>query len=291
MQILARTVTSLSSVWKSILHWFKKRKKSAYDRELSVRVRLRLPGEHGEVTEQAKERWASVSRHGLVQHGITCPFCGHLAALAGRFELVHRTKFGDAVHCDQCKSILVASPDDDVDPVTPKKKYDEKIYHTFVRPAGVNSQGRQRITADIPKAGDWVVIISHIPAPSTASSTPIVLFGTEGRVEDVDAEAQTARVALSGNHGLGGAGGGVGSGLGGNWATFPLAHIAPMIQPSIRVGDAVKILRGEHAGKEAQIMEMYRGKLTLLTRDMLPGTISDVLIEHVEKFVTNERTF
>ncbi len=290
MRMLARLGMWFVSCLTSILGWKKKRSKKAYDPHLRMKIRLSVPGDPSATLKIQHERWASVSRHGLVRLGITCPYCGHLAASSGDVGRIHQTRVGEAIHCGKCNAILVASPDDDVDPVSPGKKYDESVYHAFVRPPGCSN--RQRITSDISKPGDWVVIITHAPLAFTGAQTPQDLFGSEGRVETVDAEAQNAVVALSGNHGIGGAGGGVNSGLGGCWATIPLAGIAPMVLPSLRVGDAVKLLRGQRVGQEGVIKEMFRGNLTVGGHTEAGAwDLSQVPIEHVEKLVRNEITY
>lgn len=232
-------------------------------------------------------RWASVSRHGLVQQGITCPLCERLAAPIGDFSRVSDTPYGEAVGCTVCKAVLLASPDDDVDPVNPLNPYDETIYHKFARPTKPAPRPLQRIRSIPPSPGDWIVIITRHPYSPGAGHPPTDLFGTEGRVETVSGD--TCVVAVSGNHGIGGAGGGVGSGLGGAWATISLKHVAVMVTPSLRVGDLVRIDSGDGAGLCGGITSIFKGKVEVET-DTVPYRTVSTVIERVAKFHLDERT-
>lgn len=268
-----------------LLKWIRSWFHNPYDRKVALGYRLLDPAGKPLDTDV---RLVSVSRHGLMQQGITCPSCGQLAASTGRYDLIHQAIFGEVINCPfrKCGTVLLASPDDDVDPVKPGALYDENIYHTFARSA--NSRPKQRVTSDAPVAGSWVVIVSDtkrlfVEAPTAAAQS---FLGEEGRVEQVS-EDGIATVAMSGNHGLGGDANT--QGLGGSHVLFPVADVAPMITPSLRVGDRVSILRGPDAGKCGTVAAIFRGKLTLaITPDQV---IPDVPLERVEKLVLNERMY
>jgi hypothetical protein len=250
-------------------------KRQEYSRRLSMTGRMTVAGMPGALGGAKELRWFSVSRHGLSQQGIICPGCGTLAARTLQFHLIHATPVGEAVHCFGCTSVLLASPDDDVDPVAPGQRYDESVYHTFARaPELVGALG-QRVSNEQVQVEDWVVIVDR--------SSP--LFGSEGRV--VGDVGEDVNVALSGNHGLGGAGSAPGTGIGGDFRVFKRSQVAVMILPTLRRGDPVRILRGPDAGKTGVAAEVTHDRIKVLV-DGSSATVQTIP-ERVEKVVEHER--
>jgi len=235
-------------------------------------------------------KWGSVSRHGLLQAGIMCPYCGHAAARTGEFHLVHLTRFGEGVHCQACGAVLLASPDDDVDPVKPGTAYDPTIYHVFAKPAQRRRIG-QRITGAVPQIGDWIVIRTERLVELTFQPTnalalpPVNYFGVEGRVDRISPDG-TYLIALSGNHGIGGAGSAPGSGIGGAWAEFSKDEIAVMVMPTFKAGDKVRIIQGDMTGQTGVLDRIKDG------RAMLQGIAGyssfELPMERIEKVIEHE---
>lgn len=63
----------------------------------------------------------------------------------------------EAVCCWNCNAFLLASPDDDIDPLVAGEEYDKNIYHKFVRPEGWAAP-KQRTSNKNIEVGDWVVL-------------------------------------------------------------------------------------------------------------------------------------
>lgn len=262
MQAVRRT---LARLWKSI------RTFCAPPNALTVPVDLRLrmpehisgedlPPEDGEVV------WAAVSRHGLVQGGITCPCCGGVAASKGEFEAIHETRMGEAVNCTACRAVLLASPDDDLDPVKPGQPYDGNTYHAFQRPPGWTPFQR---TIDEPVRQDsWIVITTSELLP--VNGVPTCLRGSEGRVMSI-CEGR-ATVALSGNSGF------AGSDLGALLVDVPIAGVSVMLMSSFRAGDMVEVTRGPEAGTTGTVVSYRKGHLHIVTDT---GAALDLPIERL----------
>lgn len=214
-----------------------------------------------------------VSRHGLVGSGVSCPMCGVLAARAGELEKVVQTRWGEAILCS-CRRMLLASPDDDIDPVKPGVPYDESIYHRFVKPD--NYRRRQKTLKRSPVVNDWVVIFDFKSIVN--GSGPVHdLDGGEGRVSVLHDDG-TAVVELAGNGGIGG------SGFGAQLVTIPLANIKVMAQPTLHKGDPVRVLRGKGAGERGivTLLDMAEGANARVDVELPSGVITTV-IERVEK--------
>lgn len=235
--------------------------------------------------------WLCVSRHGLMQGGICCPSCGSLVAQKGDFHAIQRTPLGEAVPCRACNALLLASPDDDIDPVTPKQSYDESIYHTFVRGDAVAVAPpvrKQRCLKRAPVVGDWVVIIAHEKTIVSQNAPAQDLYGSEGRVTDIS--GSDAAVALSGNSGIGGTGE-----LGGTFVMMPLSAIAPMVLPTLRPSDSVRVLRGEYAGWRGVVRGFAQGTVQVdLMLNAIGGLVTptvtvDLPIERLEAEAGDER--
>lgn len=250
-------------------------------KQCSVAVRLSVKGE-GLPADDGKYTWHSVSRHGLVQQGITCSECGRAVAKPGDVHLIHVTRLGEAITCPHCNTILLASPDDAIDPVKPGESYDQTVYHAFVRPAGGSAVRRQRVMLKPAQVGEWVVIGTHeaLPVEGEASSRtldpPADRYGSEGRVVEIDGDL--ALVALAGNEGMGGAGSPRGLAIGGTWLRVRREAVFPMVLPSLRIGDRVSILRGPGEGQCGTIEHISGGKVIVRVGDERYET----LIERIE---------
>jgi hypothetical protein len=208
-----------------------------------------------------------VSRHGLLQGGITCPACGHPAAQEREWARIRRTSRSEEfVECARCSALLFASPDDQVDPVSQLRRYDRAKYHTFERVAEPRVREYQRHIPQRPELGDWVVLMRCTSVDGKD------LDGVEGRLVHIDGEI--ARVALAGNTGLGGTGE-----MGGTFVHIPITHCFPMLMHTIRVGSAVRFVKGERFGALATVLESHRGSLLVHCAD---GSQAECLIEHVE---------
>ncbi len=262
--------------------------RNPYDPKLKMNLRVSWQGLDGHAaSEQDNTKWGSVSRHGLLQAGITCPYCGREAARTGEFNRIHTTRFGEAIVCIHCLAVLLASPDDDVDPVKPGAQYDETIYHTFAISGRQRTIG-QKLSGATPVLGDWVVIVSKrlVVGGTRANPTaPTNYFGTEGRVDSVLEDGRYT-IALGGNHGIGGAGSAPESGLGGSWGTFDRDEIRVMVLPILRAGDRVRIMTGPGCGQTGSIAVAGSGSVELVTESGAPMKLP---IERVEKIVADEQ--
>lgn len=153
-------------------------------------------------------------------------------------------------------------------------RYDQGRYHTFAR--SEKSTARQRVTDEVPKPGDWVVVVAafDITLPDGRKAP---LKGCEARVETVSGDE--AVVALNGDHGLA-------SAIGGSRATLPLSVIAPMVLPSFRPGDRVRACKGPYEGMEAVFQSSEKGNASVT---LSKGETVVMPIEHIERIIANER--
>lgn len=179
--------------------------------------------------------------------------------------------------------MLFACPDDSVDPVKPGEPYDEKVYHTFVRPPGWIPL-RQRTTSEPPAPGDWVVIENWSgPVDVNGKTIDMPLDRSEGIL--VAIEDQSLKVALGGNEGIGGAGSGGQGTLGGVYAVVPKQHVFVMILPVLKDGDKVRVTRGPLRGEEGIIAGMRGGSIEI----GLERGLRTLPIEFIEKIYPTER--
>lgn len=247
--------------------------RSPYDHLPKRRIRdvQQVTNGDGEVLRDSlRSPLVFVSRHGLLVSGVSCPVCKSLAARVGEFHKIVPTKWGDAILCS-CRRMLLASPDDDIDPVKPGTRYDESIYHRFAKPDGFRV--RPQLLKRTPRADDWVYILDY---KATVGGTLIDLDAGEGRVQKVDGDMAT--VELAGNAGMGG------SGFGAQIAEIPLTNIRVLATPTLHKGDPVRIIRGDGVGREGTIRELDMSpgagaRTVVATKD---GDITTV-IERVEK--------
>lgn len=234
----------LKAWWRRIRAWLDwARGRSPYGHQ--PRQNIRILGPDGEALGDSVDALAYVSRHGFHESGVTCPCCGQQAVRAADWAKVVQTTWGEAVFC-ACGRMLLASPDDDIDPVSPKKWYDPAIYHKFARPVEWKKP-RQRTLSRPPVENEWVVILDYKNGTHD-------LDGAEGRVARV--EGATVTVALS--DGI------AGSSMGERLVEVPLDHVSVMVFDSLRRGDSVSITRGEHAGLIGVVQEFKSGSVEVL---------------------------
>ena len=236
---------------------------------------IRLPGNH-QLPESFREaKLAYVSRHGLWQAGLNCSNCHARVAEIGEFTKIQPTSRGESIPCLECGTVLLASPDDDVDPVSPAEKYDESVYHTFSRPP--QQKRYQRMTSSLPAVRDWVVIVQYKSKYGGRD-----LDTAEGRVlslADRDG-VSCAEIALSGNDGIAGA-----RDMGADIEWIPVTHVFPMIQSTLRVTDPVRFTRGHHFGVVGKLTECANGRAEVLVPS---GSVIRCPIEHIERFHHDE---
>lgn len=236
---------------------------SPYGHRFRGKMRVVMPD--GSVVSVSEDALALVSRHGLVGSGVVCPVCQHLAAKAGDWHHVTATPYGEAICCFNCNKMLLASPDDDIDPVRPGQKYDEQVYHTFVRAAG-SAKPRQRTLARDPVVNDWVAIRDYTWTKADGSTQD--LDRGEGRVTAVaDGKASVALI----------------QGIGGDAVTvdIPLANVRPMASDTLTKGDRVTIVRGMRQGCIGVVQGANKADITITLTN--PDAEVTLPIEHLEK--------
>lgn len=219
-----------------------------------------------------------VSRHGLAKAGVVCPKCKALAAKPGEYGLIMQTHLGEAIPCYGCKSVLLASPNDDEGDPKPGQPLDPKVHFAFAsqtpRPA---PRKAKRISSAPISEQTWVVIQ---PSCSKLFDGRNVV-GEEGRVVRID--DNVASVALGGNEGLGG-----NSGYGGDIVHIKLEHLRAMILPTLRPGDPVKVIEGVNKGAVFTVLSSAMGvvRCEFSSGVLRTGTGDGIInfpIEHVEK--------
>ncbi len=238
-------------------------------------------GPNGEDWSSSKAAVAYVSRHGLLGQGVICPVCSATAAKAGEWQKICRTAWGEAVNCTSCHRMLMAAPDDDIDPVKPGEQYDESIYHKFARPNGF-VKTRQRTVTDVPELGDRVLIEDTTGGDGSFLQGK-ALTGTEATViADCGSEW---RVALNANTGI------AGSDIGGTFANIPKSCAFKIADLALRPGDKVRILpRPKDKIEGEAVFDSYdpqHGEVTVTFPD--GTTRSELAVERAEKLIANER--
>ncbi len=248
----------LKGWWRRTLAWLDwARGRSPYGH--LPREKIHILGPNGEPLGDSVGALAYVSRHGYHESGVTCPCCGQRAVRAADWSKVVKTSWGEAVFCS-CGRMLLASPDDDIDPVSPKTWYDPAIYHTFARPANWEKP-RQRTLSRPPVANDWVVIFDHRIGSHD-------LTGAEGRVVDVVGPVIT--VALS--DGI------AGSSTGERHVELPIEKARVMLFDTLRREDRVTVLRGPDAGRVGIVQEFKSGMVDVL----IDGTVATIPVERLQ---------
>lgn len=190
--------------------------------------------------EKYQVQIANVSRHGFEEHGVDCPLCQAKAVSPGDWRQVHvRERIVDGVFvreegvcCQSCNTYLQATPDTDIDPITEGEPYDLGVYHTFVRPDGWEPP-TQRTMKRPPEEGDWVVF---------------TLKGSraEGRCVSVDGLIAKIRPPIHVPVGTN-------TPEGEKLIDVPIADVHPMQFESLRIGDAIRIIRGAKSGSEGEL--------------------------------------
>jgi hypothetical protein len=235
---------------------------SPYGHRFRDKMRVLMPD--GSVVSDSREALAHVSRHGLAGSGVVCPECQRLVAKAGEWDKVTSTPYGEAICCLACKLMLLASPDDDIDPVRPGQKYDEAIYHKFARPVGTK-RPRQRTLARDPVVGDWVAIRDFVWTKPDGSTQD--LDRGEGRVTAI----ADGRATLTLVQGMGDS----------VTVNVPLDLIRPMASDTLTKGDRVTIVRGAGAGRIGVVQGAKQADITIALTN--PDDELTLPIEHLEK--------
>lgn len=225
---------------------------------------LRVLDSDGKVLD-SRAALVLVSRHGLRGSGVVCPECHTEAAKAGEWDKIAQTAWGEAICCLSCHKMLLASPDDDVDPVRPGQKYDESVYHKFARPPGLK-RPRQRTLLRDPVISDWVAIRDFVW--TKADGTTQDLDRGEGRVTAI----VDGRAILSLVQGMGES----------VTVTIPIANVRPMASDTLTKGDRVTITRGAYQGKPAIVQGAKEATISVAVEGG-DGSDIDVPIEHLSK--------
>lgn len=224
-----------------------------------------------------------VSRHGLEESGVICPKCGQQAVEPGDWTRLHvlekieRNKDGDiteswleeAVCCWGCGSFLMASPDDDIDPVVQGEPYDRDIYHKFVRPENWKPP-RQQTYDRTPTESEWVVIDPGVVALVTSAEAEEGqeqdLSNAEGRVmeiKDGQAKVKLGGMVLPGKE---------------QYVEVPLNKIKPMKFICFKRGSLVKVIRGEYRGLNGYVQSWRHGDLIIKLKGINQPTQTQITI-------------
>lgn len=213
-----------------------------------------------------------VTRHGFEQNGVDCPNCKRKAADPGDWKMVHtihRKKGEDiwseeAVICQHCHKMLMASPDTDIDPIKEGEPYDME-YHLFARPAKWVPP-MQEYEEGAPNVGDWVVFMRGSVAVVNGALRSMSC--SEGRlisIEDGTAEVQINTDMFGrGNTEV---------------AKVPVSDIHKMKFVTFKVGTEVFIFKGKHAGKKGIVEMINPDDMRVKTED---GSIVRINIESLK---------
>lgn len=256
----------------------------------------KIVGPPGMETQPNGEPWgtsegavAYVSRHGLQERGVTCPDCSTLVVAPADWSKVTMSPHGEVVHCLVCRKNLLASPDDDIDPVKPGEPYDEDKYHRFARPDGYVGV-RPRTTTDPVRVTDRVLIedYEHTLEPVDGEPTrTLSLDGVMALVTGTDGQDKW-RVALNADTGLGAAGDG--AGFGGSFVSVPKEKCFLIPDISLRTGDRVQVKPKKGAEVKpltGRILRCSRGSADVRIED--GDLLTDLPIERLHKLLVNER--
>lgn len=218
-----------------------------------------LPTADAEQLVTAEEREATtlaVTRHGLQESGVRCPRCGSQAVEPGDWTQIHKRQrilrdgkgveldrwLEEGVSCTACGTFLLASPDDDIDPVVAGEPYDESIYHTFVRPEGWEPPTQRRL-ARAPREQEWIVVEPGTSVEVAGAQRDV--SNAEGRVVEVDGDR--ARVELAGFCGV----------KKDTFVWFDLDQIRPMVFDRLQIGTRVRLMRhSRYQGREGEISKL-----------------------------------
>jgi len=231
--------------------------KSPYGHRLPNRMRVMADGE---VLADSDRDVALVSRHSLLGSGIICPECRHQAALPGEWDKVVSSSLGEGVFCI-CNRMLVAAPDDDIDPVNPGEPYDEKLYHTFARPPQWKKPGQRTLKRD-PVEGDRVLVSewtdSTLGLIKTGEGIVLLIVGKVATIKLI--RGPSSQVVID----------------------VPFSALAVLDQPVLLIKDRVEINRGIQKGLVGTIKAIKDGEVTLAFSEDASLDV-DVPIEHISK--------
>lgn len=211
-----------------------------------------------------------------------CPRCKNLAARRGEWDKVHTRDrdngrefwVEEAVCCTDCGAFLLASPDDDIDPVKEDEPYDESVYHTFVRPDNW-IRPTQKVFNRAPVPGEWVAV-----RPGTKVKIQDIersLDKCEGRVVSIEGDA--AEVEVNGFSGM----------MKSDLVTIDIHRIRPMVfdilEPGCNVilvskkGDVAGVFRGSSKGTAE--VETNNGDVERVPIERIKRTYHDEVVYNV----------
>jgi len=200
------------------------------------------------------------------ESGIRCPRCSERALDPGDWAHIHSLQrpggvVEEAVCCWNCNAFLLASPDDDVDPVRSGESYDPRIYHRFVRPPGWTPPTQETLDRP-PRPDDWIVVVKSHRLDKRD------LLNAEGLVLEVTEHNVTFRPA--GFCGL----------QRDRSEVVPIEKVRVMVFQTYRAGMRVRVTRGEHRGLEGRITDLRGANITVESND---GTTLTTIQEHVHR--------
>lgn len=212
------------------------------------------------ISQEARKDCLPVSRHALCNEGIVCPRCGIRVAKPGQWNLIHEVErqadgsiWGEeGVCCTECNAFLLASPDDDIDPVKEGEPYDESVYHRFVRPSDWKPVA-QKVFNKKPVDGDWVAVRPGIEMK--IDGVMMSMDKAEGRVRSIDGDI--AKVELAGFSGMSRT----------ELVDIDIHLIRPMVFESFVPGCSVRIISGKHEGRTGTLKSFNLGTIEVKLDD------------------------
>lgn len=176
----------------------------------------------------------------------------------------------EAVNCGACHKFLLASPDDEIDPLQPGELYDPNIYHKFVRPDGWEAP-RQNVLNRPPRKEDWVVVWDDFTYMK--NDRPHQLKGAEGKVIQLDQD--TANLLLAGFGGI----------EKNTSVPVPIKHLKVIQFDSFTIDSRVRIIRGKYRDCTGTVLSFQSGDITI-KMDTEPSIIATLPMEHLQRIST-----
>ena len=183
-----------------------------------------------------------------------CPRCKNQAVPSGDWDKVHVIERRDdsdggvwveeAVCCTECGAFLLASPDDEIDPVREGEPYDQSVYHAFSKPPGWKAPGL-RVFDREPEVGEWVAIRPHTQA--VIEDAERVLNGCEGRVVSI-ADGK-AKVEVNGFSGM----------MKSTLTELDLDRIKPVVFDTLVPECSILVISGPHKGEMGTYVMSNKG--------------------------------
>jgi len=174
----------------------------------------------------------------------------------------------EGVNCWCCNVFLLASPDDDIDPVKPGDDYDKNIYHTFARPDGWEPP-RQEIISRAPRKEDWIVVWEEFSYDKDEITHK--LYGAEGKIVRIN-DNGIADVLMAGYGGLG------------KTATVPvpIKHLRVIRFETFVIDCEVKIIRGKYRNCVGKVIS-FKGAEVTVDINSEPPLIATLPMEHLHR--------